>query len=516
MEITESLVLGLGHTNAYVFRDLIEDLHPVIKEALDRRPENVKRRRRRDVLRVQLVKIFELLADAGVFSHSASGGLDKESLSLSAVFVEYVDLTRALLESESDKDSELLKDIRAHFSALVANLVQNVRVDQRRYLFPQQSLRHSLFLLFSQWAGPFSIMFTPLDRYRDRHHQINRHQYSALKAMSAVLCCGPVFDNVGLSPDGYLYKWLDNILACQDPRVHQLGCEAVGLLLELNPDQANLLAWVIDRCYTGSARVSAGCFKAFTAAFTTRDHVVDMVTLLNLVLFMASDTNREVYEASMQLLQVCEGKLFHYAQKMDGLKADGVTLGLHVPPPHLYAMSAHRLSEGIARAYPELTLAVFSEISQRFPTTVLRDARPCWPTFCRGSTISNCGVAAVAAVAAAVAAAPRPRPRRRLPATRRPARRHRRRRRRRRRATRRRRRRRSPPSPATTTAASPSPRRWGGGGGCRGGGEEEGGGERRGAGGGGGGWWALAEGAGWGSAQATAFVLNNLLYMTAK
>lgn len=37
--------------------------------------------------------------------------------------------------------------------------------------------------------------------------------------MSAVLCCGPVFDNVGLSTDGYLYKWLDNILACHDIRV---------------------------------------------------------------------------------------------------------------------------------------------------------------------------------------------------------------------------------------------------------------------------------------------------------
>lgn len=40
--------------------------------------------------------------------------------------------------------------------------------------------------------------------------------------MSAVLCCGPVFDNVGLSTDGYLYKWLDNILACHDLRVSQL------------------------------------------------------------------------------------------------------------------------------------------------------------------------------------------------------------------------------------------------------------------------------------------------------
>lgn len=37
--------------------------------------------------------------------------------------------------------------------------------------------------------------------------------------MSAVLCCGPVADNVGLSPDGYLYKWLDNILDSQDKKV---------------------------------------------------------------------------------------------------------------------------------------------------------------------------------------------------------------------------------------------------------------------------------------------------------
>ena len=37
--------------------------------------------------------------------------------------------------------------------------------------------------------------------------------------MSAVLCCGPVADNVGLSSDGYLYKWLDNILDSLDKKV---------------------------------------------------------------------------------------------------------------------------------------------------------------------------------------------------------------------------------------------------------------------------------------------------------
>ncbi|KAM8939842.1 protein furry homolog-like isoform 2-T2 [Pelodytes ibericus] len=367
MEITESLVLGLGRTNPGAFRELIEELHPIIKEALDRRPENMKRRRRRDILRVQLVRIFELLADAGVISHSASGGLDNETHSLNNTLLEYVDLTRQLLEAENEKDSDTLKDIRCHFSALVANIIQNVPVHKRRSIFPQQSLRHSLFMLFSHWAGPFSIMFTPLDRYSDRNMQINRHQYCALKAMSAVLCCGPVADNVGLSSDGYLYKWLDNILDSQDKKVHQLGCEAVMLLLELNPDQSNLMYWAVDRCYTGSKRVASGCFKAIASVFQNRDYQCDTVTLLNLILFKAADSAREIYEVAMQLLQILEPKMFRYAHKLEVHRTDGI-LSHPSPLPHLYSVSYYQLSEELARTYPELTLAIFSEISQRIQT----------------------------------------------------------------------------------------------------------------------------------------------------
>ncbi|XP_037830132.1 protein furry homolog-like isoform X4 [Kryptolebias marmoratus] len=367
MDITESLVLGLGRTNPIVFKELMEELNPIIKEALERRPENMKRRRRRDILRVQLVRIFELLADAGVISQKASGGLDGESHSLNSTLLEYVDLTRQLLEAENDKDSDTLRDIRCHFSALVANIIQNVPVHERRNIFPQQSLRHSLFMLFSHWAGPFSIMFTPLDRYSDRNMQINRHQYCALKAMSAVLCCGPVADNVGLSSDGYLYKWLDNILDSQDKKVHQLGCEAVMLLLELNPDQSNLMFWAMDRCYTGSHRVATGCFKAIANVFHNRDYQFDTVVLLNLILFKAADSSRDIYEAAMQLLQILEPKLFRYAHKLEIQRTDGI-LTPPSPLPHLYSVSYYQLSEELARTYPELTLPIFSEVSQRIQT----------------------------------------------------------------------------------------------------------------------------------------------------
>ncbi|XP_029965290.1 protein furry homolog isoform X2 [Salarias fasciatus] len=370
IELTESLVLGFGRSNSLVFRELVEELHPLMKEALERRPENKKRRERRDLLRLQLLRIFELLADAGVISDSTNGALERDTLALGALFLEYVDLTRMLLEAENDKDAEILKDIRAHFSAMVANFIQCVPVHHRRFLFPQQSLRHHLFILFSQWAGPFSIMFTPLDRYSDRNHQITRYQYCALKAMSAVLCCGPVFDNVGLSPDGYLYKWLDNILACQDQRVHQLGCEVVILLLELNADQVNLFNWAVDRCYTGSYQLASGCFKAIaTVCGSSKNYPSDIVTLLNLVLFKASDTNREIYEISMQLMQILEAKLFVYSKKIAEQKPSSILYGTHGPLPPLYSVSLPQLSSLLARMYPELTLPLFSEVSQRFPTT---------------------------------------------------------------------------------------------------------------------------------------------------
>uniref|UniRef100_A0A3Q3JHT0 Furry homolog, like n=1 Tax=Monopterus albus TaxID=43700 RepID=A0A3Q3JHT0_MONAL len=358
MDITESLVLGLGRTNPIVFRDLMEELNPIIKEALERRPENMKRRRRRDILRVQLVRIFELLADAGVISQIASGGLDGESHSLNSTLLEYVDLTRQLLEAENDKDSDTLKDIRCHFSALVANIIQNVPVHQRRSIFPQQSLRHSLFMLFSHWAGPFSIMFTPLDRYSDRNMQINRHQYCALKAMSAVLCCGPVADNVGLSSDGYLYKWLDNILDSQDKKVHQLGCEAVMLLLELNPDQSNLMFWAVDRCYTGS-RPNHKLKYCMCCMFSLRDYQFDTVVLLNSV-----QGQNLLHENSTLIL---EPKLFRYAHKLEIQRTDGI-LTPPSPLPHLYSVSYYQLSEELARTYPELTLPIFSEVSQRIQT----------------------------------------------------------------------------------------------------------------------------------------------------
>lgn len=64
--------------------------------------------------------------ESSVFFCSTNGALERDSLALGALFLEYVDLTRMLLEAENEKELDILKDMRAHFSGMVANLIQRV------------------------------------------------------------------------------------------------------------------------------------------------------------------------------------------------------------------------------------------------------------------------------------------------------------------------------------------------------------------------------------------------------
>ena len=49
-------------------RDLVEELVPYLKEAIERKQENIKRRRKKDIIRVQLAHVFELIASQKTFA----------------------------------------------------------------------------------------------------------------------------------------------------------------------------------------------------------------------------------------------------------------------------------------------------------------------------------------------------------------------------------------------------------------------------------------------------------------
>ena len=56
----------------------------------------------------------------------------------------------------------------------------------------------------------------------NREESWSDQELSAVRAMSAVLCCGKVFDSNGLNDDGYIYHWLDTLLGSQDEKVREL------------------------------------------------------------------------------------------------------------------------------------------------------------------------------------------------------------------------------------------------------------------------------------------------------
>lgn len=79
-----------------------------------------------NVLRHKLNALSLILKCSTFLYSSTNGALERDTLALGALFLEYVDLTRMLLEAENDKEVEILKDMRAHFSAMTANLIQCV------------------------------------------------------------------------------------------------------------------------------------------------------------------------------------------------------------------------------------------------------------------------------------------------------------------------------------------------------------------------------------------------------
>lgn len=57
----------------------------------------------------------------------------------------------------------------------------------------------------------------------------------------------------------------------------------VALMLDYN-EMPQLLEWLIDRCYTTSARVADKCFRAMAAVFAQREYPCEDMSMLVLTL----------------------------------------------------------------------------------------------------------------------------------------------------------------------------------------------------------------------------------------
>ncbi|GFN79511.1 protein furry homolog isoform x3, partial [Plakobranchus ocellatus] len=365
-DMRDTIVNGLGYCNPAVFKQLAEELLPFLKEAIDKNKDSLRRRRKRDILRVQLAHIFELMAENKAFAQSESGVIDTETGSLSSMFVDYIDGARQYLEGENDRDLPILQEIRLHFSGFIQYLISNTPMEYRRNLL-SRDLRYSLFHLFANWSGHFNAG----DKRQGKEESWNEQELSAVRAMSAVLCCGKVFDSNGLNDDGYIYHWLDTLLGSHDEKIYELAKETVFLLLDFNSEAQFLLDWVIDRCYTGQNEVADGCFNALAAVFQTKEYPCDHVAMLNLAVLNVGSPRMSTHETAIQLLHLLDLRFFQEAPVFREASEETLPPVMPLSDSLLavsYCNSQIFISDQLARLHTDLTMPMFSEITQRFQT----------------------------------------------------------------------------------------------------------------------------------------------------
>lgn len=157
-------ILILNHN-----RDLMEELVVYIREAIDRKQENMRRRRRRDALRLQLVRVLEKIAENGTFGISQFV-LERETMSLHPTFVEYIDGARLYLETETDgKDSSSMREVKTHFCDFIRKMIKNFSLESCGTLLSRE-LKRNLVNLFVGWSGTAYALPFAHGHHGSSHH----------------------------------------------------------------------------------------------------------------------------------------------------------------------------------------------------------------------------------------------------------------------------------------------------------------------------------------------------------
>lgn len=100
--------------------------------------------------------------------------------------------------------------------------------EERRVNLLSAKVLHALFHLIAQWSGKFGKPFGAIDRRPSKDDTCSEMESSACQAMSALLCCGAVFDAQGIADSehgsSYVFAWLDTLLKAHDTKVRAGDC----------------------------------------------------------------------------------------------------------------------------------------------------------------------------------------------------------------------------------------------------------------------------------------------------
>uniref|UniRef100_A0A0N5A9H4 Protein furry n=1 Tax=Syphacia muris TaxID=451379 RepID=A0A0N5A9H4_9BILA len=349
VDMRDNVVLGIGSINPAAFENLLEEMKGVFREATDRKTDsNARRKRRKDLLRLQIIRLLQISTFRGVLPCSscieAEGGL-------CSALVDFIDSMRQSLESDQDRDVAVLTSLRLHFAKTIAMIINSIPIERRNNLLASDK-KQSLFYLFTSWCSR-SIA----NNDRRREGDIGTYvEQRAIEAMCALLCCGPIFERTkALGDDGYLYGWLETLLDSTNSVVEKLIEPTLSIMLDLNDETAPLLDWTIQVCYSKSAPIAAKCFRSLVTLFSKREYPCEFDSLFVLCQMLVADADFSVALPALELLHLLR------RQFLD----DSMVVSNFQPGVYNFSTNQTDICRLLARLYPKITMSVFSEVCAR-------------------------------------------------------------------------------------------------------------------------------------------------------
>uniref|UniRef100_A0A1I7TWL2 MOR2-PAG1_N domain-containing protein n=1 Tax=Caenorhabditis tropicalis TaxID=1561998 RepID=A0A1I7TWL2_9PELO len=365
-DIRDSVVLGVGSINPLAFDMMLDELKTsgILREATEKKTEtNLRRRKRKDLLRLQIIRVIEVAIFRGLLLVHTSG--TSSEYTLHPHIIDFIDSMRINLESDHDRDITVVTKLRLHFAKLIHLIIDSTPHLSRLTLFSEER-RHNLFYLFINWC---SRAIAADRKLRDKEVGSYVEQKSVL-AMSRILCCGPIFEPVkSIGEDGYLYGWLEKLIVSTNPMMQAEVEEMLAWMLELN-ESGVLLDWLMMQCYTQPPAVSCRCFRALVRVFSRRDFPCEFVSLFVLcqsMLAVNSVTDCALHMIEILRKQFLETSNIHATSPVAPLvqmrNQTVVESGGHILP-----IEQHDVCSRLANSYPHLTVTIFSEVSYRLET----------------------------------------------------------------------------------------------------------------------------------------------------
>lgn len=150
-------------------------------------------------------------------------------------------------------------------------------------------------------------------------------------------------------------------------QIFGLAQETLILLMEFNQDIPGILDWIIERCYeSNSVEVSELCFECLTTVFSSREYPCFHIAVLNVALLNLGSAKIRIREMALQLFHLLYKRFYeeevansnYYKEEIKKNYEESLFVG---------PFSQMNASQTLAYLLPDLTLSIFSEITQRVP-----------------------------------------------------------------------------------------------------------------------------------------------------